>query len=243
MSLRAAIRRREIWVEGASQWRNPEDDLPADFEASRDVHYQALGKPRDPGAFIADLRQRHAAALGRLNDALAGGTAGGVTITTRRGEPWIGVPHVPRQPEPANLKALKEEIARRWGFIDLLNLVKDADHVTGLTREFTSVASRQVRPSGSPRNPAAWLITFSSQTTRVEGRNDAPVPPGERGGQLRSVCGYGAGPGRPIVSVGWPVYRVWAAPWELRSDGPSGSARRPPSCHGAWPRHSTHTRA
>ncbi len=131
VALRAAIRRREIWVEGASQWRNPDDDLPADFDGSRDVNYQALGKPRDPGVFIADLRQRHAAALGRLNDALAGGTTGGVTITTRRGEPWISVPHVPRQPEPANLKALKEEIARRWGVIDLLNLVKDADHVTG----------------------------------------------------------------------------------------------------------------
>ena len=50
----------------------------------------------------------------------------------------------PRQPEPANLKALKEEIARRWGIIDLLNLIKDADHVTGFTAEFTSVASRQV---------------------------------------------------------------------------------------------------
>lgn len=100
--------------------------------------------PATPGAFIAELRQRHAAALGRLNDALASGAAGGVMITNRRGEPWVSVPHVPRQPESANLKALKEEIARRWGVIDLLNLVKDADHVTGFTREFTSVASRQV---------------------------------------------------------------------------------------------------
>jgi hypothetical protein len=77
VALRAAIRRREIWVEGASQWRNPEDDLPADFEASRDVHYQALGKPRDPAAFISELKERQAAALGRLNDALAAGAAGG----------------------------------------------------------------------------------------------------------------------------------------------------------------------
>ena len=144
VALRAAIRRREIWVEGASQWRNPEADLPADFEASRDVHYQALGKPRDPAAFIAGLKERHAVALGRLNDALAQGSTGGVTITTRRGEPWISVPHIARQPEPENLKALKEEIARRWGVIDLLNLIKDADHVTGFTREFTSIASRQV---------------------------------------------------------------------------------------------------
>src|SRR5215472_9274617 len=69
------------------------------------------------------------------------------------------------------------------------------------------------RPPGSSRNPAAWLIAFlsCSQTTRVEGRNDVPAPPGERGGQLRSVCGCGAGPGRPIVPVGWPIYRVRAA--------------------------------
>ena len=99
---------------------------------------------RDPAAFIAGLKERHAAALGRLNDALAQGRTGGVTITTRRGEPWISVPHIARQPEPENLKALKEEIARRWGVIDLLNLIKDADHVTGFTGEFTSVASRQV---------------------------------------------------------------------------------------------------
>ena len=122
----------------------PADDLPADFDASRDVHYQALGKPRDPAAFIAGLREQHATALGRLNDALAAGTTGGVKITARRGDPWISVPHIPRQPEPANLKALKEEFARRRGIIDLLNLIKDADHVTGFTAEFTSVASRQV---------------------------------------------------------------------------------------------------
>ena len=61
--------------------RNPDDDLPVDFEASREVHYQALGKPRDPGALSVGLRERHAAALGRLNDGLAAGTTGGVKFT------------------------------------------------------------------------------------------------------------------------------------------------------------------
>ncbi|MFI5689573.1 Tn3 family transposase [Streptomyces sp. NPDC051636] len=32
MALRDALRRREIWVPGANRWRNPEDDLPPDFE-------------------------------------------------------------------------------------------------------------------------------------------------------------------------------------------------------------------
>ncbi|MET9387019.1 Tn3 family transposase [Streptomyces sp. NPDC002928] len=50
VALRDAVRRREIWVVGANRWRNPEDDLPADFEDNRDVHYAALGQPQDAEA-------------------------------------------------------------------------------------------------------------------------------------------------------------------------------------------------
>jgi hypothetical protein len=76
VALRKAIRRREIWVEGGNIWRNPEDDLPPDFEENRDVHYEALSKPRDPQAFIADLQQCHTDALTRLNTALKKGRHG-----------------------------------------------------------------------------------------------------------------------------------------------------------------------
>jgi len=148
VALRKAIRRREIWVEGGNTWRNPDNDLPADFEDNRDVHYEALSKPRDPQAFIAGLQERHTAALDKLNRALKKGTTGGVKITAKKGEPWISVPPVARQPEPASLKALKEEISRRWGVIDLLNLLKDVDHVTGFTGDFSSVASRTITDPG-----------------------------------------------------------------------------------------------
>ncbi len=40
-----------------TRWRNPDDDLPVDFEDNRDVHYEALSKPRDPAEFIADLQK------------------------------------------------------------------------------------------------------------------------------------------------------------------------------------------
>ncbi|GAA3507742.1 hypothetical protein GCM10023075_64820 [Streptosporangium album] len=144
VALRQAIRRREIWVEGSKVWRNPDADLPPDFEDNQDVHYQAPSKPRDPAEFVADLQKRHVAALNRLNKALRKGTTGGVRITRKKGEPWIAVPPVTKQPEPARLKALKEEISRRWGVIDLLDVPKDVDHVTGFTADFTSVASRTV---------------------------------------------------------------------------------------------------
>jgi Tn3 transposase DDE domain len=35
-------------------------------------------------------------------------------------------------------------VERRWGTIDLLDILKDADYLTGFTDEFASVASRQI---------------------------------------------------------------------------------------------------
>lgn len=35
IALREALRRREIYVQGAGRWRDPDEDLPGDFEADR----------------------------------------------------------------------------------------------------------------------------------------------------------------------------------------------------------------
>ncbi|MER5218253.1 Tn3 family transposase [Streptomyces sp. NPDC002838] len=113
VALRDAVRRREIHVEGAARWRNPEDDLPGDFEAIRAVHHAAIRQPLNPRAFIADLRKRMAAGLDQLSRALADGSAGGVKVTTRKGEPWITVPKLEPLAEPTGLAVLKEEVARR----------------------------------------------------------------------------------------------------------------------------------
>lgn len=104
VSLREALRRREVYVAGANRWRNPEDDLPADFEATRDVHYEALRKRREAEELISGLRERLTTALDQLDGALATGSAGGVRITSRRGEPWSTVPSSMRYPNRAPCK-------------------------------------------------------------------------------------------------------------------------------------------
>ncbi|MGH8917991.1 MAG: DUF4158 domain-containing protein [Actinomycetes bacterium] len=146
-ALREAIRRREIWVAGANRWRNPDDDLPADFADNRDVHYAALRAPLDGTEFVADLKRRLNAALTSFDTALAQGATGGVRITTRRGEGWISVPKMDKVPEPACLDALKAEVGRRWGVIDLLDVLKNADFMTGFTEELSSVLSREALPA------------------------------------------------------------------------------------------------
>jgi hypothetical protein len=142
-ALRDALRRREIWVEGAGRWRNPEADLPQDFDVHRDVHYAAIRQPVDPTAFVQGQQRRLEAALTGLTEALRTGTAGGVQVTTRNGQVWTRVPRQPRQPEPVTLDALKAEVARRWGVVDLLDILKEADWLTGFHAEFTSAAARE----------------------------------------------------------------------------------------------------
>lgn len=143
IALRDALRRREIYVHGANRWRNPDDDLPGDFDTTREVHYAALRQPIDPTEFVTDLRTRMNDALTRLDAALVDATAG-VTVTSRRGEPWIAVPRLDALPEPANLQKVKDEVIRRWGTLDLLDVLKDADYLAEFTGQFSSVASREV---------------------------------------------------------------------------------------------------
>lgn len=47
-ALRDAVRRREIWAAGAKVWRDPEADLPVDFDLHRDMHYTAIARPTRP---------------------------------------------------------------------------------------------------------------------------------------------------------------------------------------------------
>jgi integrase len=91
------------------------------------------------------------AGLRALSAALATNKTGGVTLSMRRGEGWWSVPELPKAPLPKNLAALHAEVQRRWGTIDLLDFLKEADYHTGFTDEFTSVASREVTPQAITR--------------------------------------------------------------------------------------------
>jgi hypothetical protein len=69
-ALRDRLRCKEIWVVGADRWRNPDEDLPDDFETRRAEYYEKLNKPRDAKAFTAQLKAEMRAELGALDTAM-----------------------------------------------------------------------------------------------------------------------------------------------------------------------------
>ncbi len=140
-ALRDRLRSKEIWVEGAKRYGNPETDLPQDFEENREVYYQALKQPLDAEDFIAKLQQDMTQALTRLNENLPHNPT--VQIGKRRGKPWITVSPLEKQPESLNIKSLKREIKRCWPMTGLLDVLKEADLRVNFTQQFRSSASRE----------------------------------------------------------------------------------------------------
>lgn len=227
-ALAAAIRRREIWIAGAAKWRNPDDDLPADFETNRHVHYAAIRAPLDGQQFVDDLKRRLGAALDMFNQALADGTTGGVKVTTRRGEPWLSIPTMDKIEEPANLEALKAEVQRRWGTIDLLDVLKEADFLTGFTGEFASVFTREALPAGVCAADFSFHCSDSGPTSGSNGSRTAspPTTTGERPITKRRCAGSARAmsPGTTCArrSASWST-----PPW--RCETQAGGATVPPA--------------
>jgi len=60
---------QEVWVEGASAFRNPRQDMPANwqYEAQRIAYYQVLTQPVQVSSFIDPLRERLTQALIQFN--------------------------------------------------------------------------------------------------------------------------------------------------------------------------------
>jgi TnpA family transposase len=143
-ALRDALRCKEIWVVGADRWRNPDDDLPADYAQRRVEHYRTLRKPLDPSQFVDELREEMSSELSALNDALP--KLEWLSIAERRSGA-IKLTALDAQPEPCNLRRVKNEVLERWGTVPLVDMLKETVLRTGCLDGVTSVTTGgSIRP-------------------------------------------------------------------------------------------------
>ncbi|MED3090777.1 hypothetical protein P4379_32655 [Bacillus toyonensis] len=83
-SLRTRLRCKEIWIEGANRYRNPDEDLPQDFEENKEEYFQALKVPLDVEPFISDIMQIMKNKLNMLHEGLESGSNTKVVITSKK---------------------------------------------------------------------------------------------------------------------------------------------------------------
>ena len=138
-ALRERLRCRDIWVAGAHRWRDPDADLPTDFDTHRIEHYRELRKPLDPTAFVDEVRAQMTAELDALEAALP--ELGWLQVVDRPSGA-IRLTKLDAVPEPAGLRRLKAEVARRWGAVPLVDMLKETVLRTGCLGAVTARAGR-----------------------------------------------------------------------------------------------------
>ncbi|MBF0235101.1 MAG: Tn3 family transposase [Desulfamplus sp.] len=139
-SLRERLRYREIWVVGGRRYRNPEEDLPQDFEERRTIYYDELGIPFDAKVFSTALREELTGHLEKLNKEIPVNPK--VSIVAKKDVYRISISPSEPQSEPENLKSLKKEIIQRWAGTSLLDVLKETDLRVNFTQFLKSETER-----------------------------------------------------------------------------------------------------
>ena len=137
-ALRERLRCKEIWVVGANRYRDPDEDLPADFDENREAYYQALHLPLNADRFITDLQAEMREALSTFD---AGLQKNPYVRIGPKGGGWITLTPLDAQPEPPHLTALKAELNAIWPMTSLLDMVKETDLRLGFTEALKSPTS------------------------------------------------------------------------------------------------------
>ncbi len=148
-ALREQLRCREIWVVGSRRYRNPEDDLPLDFEERKAIYFEDLGIPMDPKVFTASLRVELTHHLKTFDERISVNPK--VKIVTKKDGHKISVTPFEPQTEPENLTTLKGEITQRWPGTGLLDILKETDLRVDFTRFIQSGTERSHMDKGTLR--------------------------------------------------------------------------------------------
>ena len=141
-TLREKVRCKEIWVVGAYHFRNPDEDLPQDFDARRTDYYAALKQPREAKGFVEQVQQLLDTALTTLDGTLPTNPLVKI-VTSKKGIGRISLSPLTAQPEPLNLVQLAAGLVQRWPMTNLLDILKETELRVKFTESFHTVGSRE----------------------------------------------------------------------------------------------------
>jgi TnpA family transposase len=164
--LERALKCKEVWVEGAYAFRNPSEDLPANWpeETQRTAYYQTLQQPIEVRSFLDPLRDRLTQTLSQFNRDLPHNPhVHLVTPAANDDRRLFAVERLTAQPEPPTVDRIKGLVQRRYGILNLLDVVAEADRLVGFTHFFTHSGTKEVR-SRESLCPLLLLDLFAEGT-------------------------------------------------------------------------------
>ncbi len=133
-NLRNKLRVKEVWIKGAYEYRDPEEDVPQDFEENKDHYYDILKKPTSAKYFLRKIKQDLSQHLSAFNVTLPKNK---LVQILKRPAGHIKVTPLKEQLPPMQLEAIKQEVFKRWPNTSLLDVLKETDLFTDFMKTFT----------------------------------------------------------------------------------------------------------
>ena len=133
INLRDKLRVKEVWVSNGYQYRNPEEDLPQDFEDKRPYYYGLLNKTQDAKYFLHRIKKDLKKQLSSLNSSLPKNC---MVQILKKPVGHIKVTPLKKQPLPLQLEDIKKEVFKRWPNISLLDILKETDLFVNFINSF-----------------------------------------------------------------------------------------------------------
>jgi TnpA family transposase len=130
------VRCREIWVDGAFKHRNPDNDLPADFNANDTKYYDNLSLPFDAEDFIKQIKETLTQSLESLNNSIESNSK--VRIHNNK----IVLTPLDPQKESQNIAFIKKLLQEKWMATNLIDQFKETGLRTKFTESFISYGSK-----------------------------------------------------------------------------------------------------
>lgn len=139
--LRERLKCKEVWVENAYKYRDPELDLLKDFKEKEQEYYSVVGHPMEYKEFIDPLKQDLRQSLLLLDNGMPHNVH--VEIKEKKGKFYIHLDKYKAQELPPNIEELKQEILQQWPSISLLDVIKETELKINLTSELYSIGKRK----------------------------------------------------------------------------------------------------
>jgi hypothetical protein len=137
--LRNKLRVKEVWIKDGYKYRNPEYDLPQDFDDNKDKYFSIMNRSQNADEFVLELKNSLKKSLLLLNSNLPKNPH--VQILKKpRGH--VKVAKLSQQEPPRRLELIKSEVFKRWPCTGLLDVLKETDLFVNFTGDFVASGSR-----------------------------------------------------------------------------------------------------
>jgi TnpA family transposase len=133
---------KEVWVSGSDRYKNPDEDMPSNFQEKRTEYYKSLNKPQNADIFIDSLKERLLFSLESFDKNIKNNVK--VRIIKKKNIYRVSITPFEKQSEPQNLLKLKNEINKRWPMIKLVDVLKESSLRTDFLKHFKSFGNREI---------------------------------------------------------------------------------------------------